>query len=77
MELLLSLLSRAFKDVKLPKYYYQAKRYLRQLSLGYESIHVCKWDCAFFWKVNARMDACPIYGTSQWVDTERRGKNPI
>ena len=60
MDSLLSLSSRAFKDVKLSKCNYNAKRYLRRLGLGCESIHVCKWDYALFWKENARMETVPF-----------------
>ncbi|KAK9195543.1 hypothetical protein WN943_003666 [Citrus x changshan-huyou] len=33
-----------------PASYYDAKKILRDLGLGYETIHVCKYDCALFEK---------------------------
>ena len=74
IDLLLSLLNRAFKDIKLPKSNSEAKKYLRRLSLGYESIQVCKWDYALFLKENAEMKTCPICGTSRWVDAKTKAK---
>ena len=35
---------------KLPTSYYEAKRMLRELGLGYEIIHMCRNDCVLFWK---------------------------
>ena len=50
-----------FKDI-LPKYdetvlwtLYEAKKFLRELGLGYEAIHACKNDCILFLKDNASM----------------------
>ncbi|KAA0041231.1 uncharacterized protein E6C27_scaffold128G002010 [Cucumis melo var. makuwa] len=51
-DMLLELLNEAFPNgVKLPAFYYEANKRLRDLGLGYESIHVCKFDCALFGKV--------------------------
>ncbi|KAA0060503.1 uncharacterized protein E5676_scaffold119G001090 [Cucumis melo var. makuwa] len=42
--------------IKLPVSYYEAKKRLCDLGMGYESIHVCKFDCALFWKDYASLD---------------------
>ncbi|KAA0068183.1 uncharacterized protein E6C27_scaffold238G001570 [Cucumis melo var. makuwa] len=42
--------------IKLPVSYYEAKKRLRDLGMGYESIHVCKFDCALFWKDYASLE---------------------
>ncbi|KAK9943497.1 hypothetical protein M0R45_009103 [Rubus argutus] len=42
-----------------PESHYKAKKMLRELGLGYESIHACKNDCALFWKENEKLDKCP------------------
>nr|KAJ0192256.1 hypothetical protein LSAT_V11C800438740 [Lactuca sativa] len=39
MDMILKLLSEAFMDTIIPKTHYEAKKYLRTLGLGYESIH--------------------------------------
>ncbi|XP_062080954.1 uncharacterized protein LOC133785754 [Humulus lupulus] len=59
---------------KIPKSHYAAKRLMRKLGLGYESIHVCKHDCALFWKENAGKHKCPICGEDRWVDKNTKGK---
>ncbi|KAF7114877.1 hypothetical protein RHSIM_RhsimUnG0071800 [Rhododendron simsii] len=38
---------------------YDAKKFLRDLGLGYIPIHACKYDCALFGKENANLENCP------------------
>ncbi|KAF7153885.1 hypothetical protein RHSIM_Rhsim01G0140800 [Rhododendron simsii] len=38
---------------------YDAKKFLRDLGLGYILIHARKYDCALFWKENANLENCP------------------
>ncbi|KAM6565737.1 hypothetical protein CsatA_024865 [Cannabis sativa] len=73
---LLKLLNLAFpKGNKIPSTYYEAKKRLKKLGLGYESIHVCEHDCCLFYKEHATKDACPICGTSRWINsTKANGK---
>ena len=72
---LLELLVDAMPEgTMLPKSYYEAKAKLRSLGLGYETIDVCKDDCALFWKENADLESCPICGTSRWQDKGGNGK---
>ena len=50
---------------------------MSKLGLGYESIHVCKNDCALFWKENASKEICPICSESRWIQKAEKssGKN--
>lgn len=48
---------------------------LHNLGLGYESIHVCKYDCALLWKENVNLDNSLLCGESPWVDKHNKGKN--
>ncbi|XP_062086057.1 uncharacterized protein LOC133792156 [Humulus lupulus] len=74
-DLLLDLLSKAFpKDNKIPRSYYDAKKMLRDLSLGYETIHVCEYDCALFWKENKNVERCPICGHERYKFQGTKGK---
>ena len=59
---------------RLPVSHYDAKKKMTKLGLRYESIHVCKYDCALLWKEHADEIVCPICGTSQWVDDNSKGK---
>ena len=65
---LLNLLLTAIPECDLPKSYDDAKKYLRELGLGYNSIHVCNNNCVLFRKDYAELDACPKYKESRWKD---------
>ena len=70
---ILKLLGKAFPAVNtVPKSYDDAKKLLRRLGLGYESIHVCLNNCVLFRKQYAELDHCPFYETSRWKDPERK-----
>ena len=48
-DMLLQILKKAFpKGANIPACYYDAKKMLRNLGLGNETIHVCKYDCVLF-----------------------------
>ena len=49
----------------LPISQYDATKKMMKVGLGYESIHVFKYNCALFWKEHADKNVCPIYGTSR------------
>ena len=70
---LLKLLSSAFPDCSIPSSYQEAKRLIRALGLGYDSIHVCPNNCVLFRKKFEKMDKCPICDASRWKD-EKEGK---
>ena len=62
---ILKILAEAFPDFNtLPKSYNEAKKLLKDLGLGYESIHVCYNNCVLFRKNYANHDNCPICGFS-------------
>ena len=52
--------------------YHEAKTYLKELGLSYDSIHVCKNNCMLFWKDNDNLDNCVKCGASRWKYPERR-----
>nr|XP_040251541.1 uncharacterized protein LOC120968676 [Aegilops tauschii subsp. strangulata] len=70
---ILKLLAQAFpKPNTLPKSYKEAKNLLKELGLGYESIHVCFNNCILFRKQYANHDNCPVCGLSRWKDPARK-----
>jgi hypothetical protein len=70
---ILKLLAEAFPDCNaLPKSYIEAKNLLKELGLGYDSIHVCFNNCVLFRKDYAKHDNCPVCGLSRWKDPERK-----
>lgn len=72
----MKVLSLAFPQCELPQSYNEAKNYLRELGLGYDSIHVCKNNCVLFRKEYAKNNDCPVCGASRWKDTEGRKRVP-
>ncbi|XP_039855268.1 uncharacterized protein LOC120713350 [Panicum virgatum] len=69
----MKLLTEAFPEWNtLPKSYNEAKSLLKELGLGYESIHVCSNNCALFRKKYAKLDNCHVCGLSRWKDPERK-----
>jgi hypothetical protein len=70
---IVKLLVEAFLECNtLPKSYNEAKNLLKELGLGYDSIHVCFNNCVLFRKQYAKLDECPICGLSRWKDPERK-----
>ncbi|XP_026430326.1 uncharacterized protein LOC113326872 [Papaver somniferum] len=67
---LLSLLTKAFPDAKLPKNFYEARTTIKGLGLGYILIDACENDCVLFWKENADKTSCPVCHASRWKTTE-------
>ncbi|KAI3450391.1 hypothetical protein Pfo_007056 [Paulownia fortunei] len=60
-DMLLQLLGEVFpKPNAIPSSHYEAKKMLRELGLGYESIHACKNDCILFWNDHEGKDTCPM-----------------
>ncbi|XXG42245.1 hypothetical protein AAC387_Pa01g2566 [Persea americana] len=58
----------------LPKSYYEAKKYMRDLGLGYVPIHACKYDCAFFWREHEHKLNYPECGEPRHKLNEGKGK---
>jgi hypothetical protein len=52
----------------LPDNTYQAKKFLKDMGLGYEKIPACRNDCMLFWKDNKDLESCLKCGQSKWKD---------
>lgn len=75
IDMMLRLMKLSLPDGEtLPSSYYEAKKSLRDLGLGYECIHACKYDCILFWKENGNVETCPTCGTSRWKVNDGIGK---
>jgi hypothetical protein len=55
-------------DASLPKDTYEAKKYMRDLGLGYEKISACRKGCMLFWRENEKLDKCTSCNESRWKD---------
>ena len=60
------MLKLVFPKINLVESHYEAKKLMTKMGLGYRSIHVCKNDCALFWKENSLKDTYPVYSESRW-----------
>ena len=57
----IGLVKRALSEGKtLPSSYYEMRKYMRDIGLGYIPIHVCKHDCMIFWKETEKEEKCLI-----------------
>ncbi|KAA0067968.1 hypothetical protein E6C27_scaffold138G001540 [Cucumis melo var. makuwa] len=52
----------------IPSSLYEAKRKLRDLGLGYETIHACKYVCVLYWKEFADLQHCPTCGKARYKE---------
>lgn len=53
-DVLLKLVKKALLEGnKLPRFHYEAKKWMTKLGLGYQSIYVCKFEYAIFYKEHA------------------------
>ncbi|XXG46959.1 hypothetical protein AAC387_Pa02g1683 [Persea americana] len=65
--MLLELLKEAFPEREtLPKSFYETKKVIGELDLGYNKIDACPNDCMLYWKETAKDSACSVRGTSRW-----------
>jgi hypothetical protein len=65
---IMQLLSEGYPRSELPKSYDEAKKYLKELGLGFENIDVCKNNCVLFRKRYLKADVCPVCNESRWKD---------
>jgi hypothetical protein len=71
--IIVKLLAEAFPECNtLPKSYNEVKNLLKELGIGYDSIHMCFNNCVMFRKQYAKLDDCPICGPSRWKDPKRK-----
>lgn len=65
--MLISLLGDAFPQImEFPSSYYEAKKMINNLGLGYEKIDACPNDCILYWGELSQKDKCHICGVSRW-----------
>jgi len=72
----LKLLLGSFPNCCLPDSYDKAKKYLKELGLGYELIDVCDNNCVLFRKGLEKHDICPKCKESRWVDGDAAKRIP-
>ncbi|XP_062170410.1 uncharacterized protein LOC133876141 [Alnus glutinosa] len=60
-------------DAKLPNDTYEAKKFIKDLGLGYEKIPACPNGCMLFWKDNEKLERCTKCDASKWKQTKNGG----
>ena len=65
--MVIDLIKKALLDGEsLPRSYYEAKRFRKDLGFSYELIHACENDCVLFWKEHVDKEDCPKFKSSRW-----------
>ncbi|XP_075076774.1 uncharacterized protein LOC142163391 [Nicotiana tabacum] len=72
-------LLRFFKEVLpegsfVPNSFYEAKKVLQDLGLGYTKIDVRENDCILYWREYANDESCPKCSKSRWKSKDTGGK---
>jgi hypothetical protein len=67
-DLIMQLLCAALPWVNFPKSYADAKSVLSEVGLGYQNIHVCKFNCSLFWGDHEKDTHCHVCDFSRWKD---------
>lgn len=72
-------LLRFFKEVLpeesiIPNFFYEAKKVLQDLGLGYTKIDACQKDCILYWHEYKCAKLYPKFGKSRWKLEEHKGK---
>ena len=76
-DMMLDLIKSVFPmcSTNVPSSFYEAKRKLCDLGLGYETIHVCKYDYVLYWKEFKDLQFCTTCNESQYnVSPNNKGK---
>ena len=55
----------------LPKNYYETKKFIKSIGLGYISIHACENDCILYWKDHQKSESCPKCKVSRWKSARK------
>ncbi|XP_021863694.2 uncharacterized protein [Spinacia oleracea] len=72
---LLELLIDAFQIKEFPSSYYEGKKTVNDLGLGYEKIDACPNNCILYWGVFAEKDECHVCHTSRWKTVKEKENN--
>ncbi|KAL9681346.1 hypothetical protein QQ045_013129 [Rhodiola kirilowii] len=64
-------------DNKFPSSYRDVRRSLKNLGLGYETIHACDYGCILYYKENNDLDYCPVCYESRYVCVEGTSRTPM
>src|ERR1044072_6968942 len=66
MTMILELLHDAFEHAHIPSSFYEAKKTINKLGLGYEKIHACPRNCMLYWGEDENRENCKVCKKSRW-----------
>jgi len=72
--MLMKLLGDAFPQImEFPSSYYEVKKMISSLDLGYQKIDACPNDCILYWGELLEKDSCHVCGVSRWKTVKGKG----
>ncbi|XP_057755506.1 uncharacterized protein LOC130974662 [Arachis stenosperma] len=73
MTMILDLLLDAFKQAKLPKTVYEARKTIKKLGIEYTKIDACSNDCMLYQGDDENLTRCKQCGSSRWKQKTKKG----
>ncbi|CAM8934566.1 unnamed protein product [Rhodiola kirilowii] len=64
------------RDNKYPSSYKDVKKVLKNMGLGYETIHACEYGCILYYKENKDLLSCPVCGEERYTTFGNERKVP-
>jgi hypothetical protein len=55
----------------LPRNYYETKKLIKSIGLGYISTHACDNNCILYWKEHEKSESCPKCEASHWKSARK------
>ncbi|CAM8996507.1 unnamed protein product [Rhodiola kirilowii] len=63
-------------DNNYPSCYKDVKKVLKNMGLGYETIHACEHGCILYYKEHKDRITCPVCGEGRYSENDRKSKVP-
>ncbi|KAL9669519.1 hypothetical protein QQ045_007066 [Rhodiola kirilowii] len=64
------------RDNNYPSSYKEVKILLKNMGLGYETIHACEYGCILYYKENKDLLSCPVCGEARYAERGSKSKVP-
>ncbi|CAM8951129.1 unnamed protein product [Rhodiola kirilowii] len=64
------------RDNNYPSSYKEVKILLKNMGLGYETIHACKYGCILYYKENKDLLSCPVCGEARYAERGSKSRVP-
>ncbi|CAM8997024.1 unnamed protein product [Rhodiola kirilowii] len=64
------------RDNNYPSSYKEVKILLKNMGLGYETIHACEYGCILYYKENKDLLSCPVCGEARYAERGSKSRVP-